>query len=456
MKKEKRRLKIGTTMLLCVCVLFFAGCGAKDGALKGDETTVEEQAETEEALVLEEEGVSDTVNIENTMADSDGESAERAQALYEAQIRHYYGGVLSQIVALRQLPDGELDTWALDNGYEEMENNGFAVADIDRDGREELIIKNTAASMAGMFEMVYDYNPVSGELKREFCDFPALTHYDNGIIKAEWSHNQGPGEFWPFTLYRYEAGSDCYVEVGSVDTWDKALREEWYEGQPFPDELDTDGDGTMYHICKEGKAYSYEYEDYKYNQADFDEWFGGFTEGAKELFIDYQPMKYESFAAFTPSYLKLLADEAGKERTDTTSDLGLLILNEDHFLEAAQTLLSEKYDVEIKQPDSDFEEWTIGLKDGSEVFSFEALNAGHISYKGEKIENVTIFGIYPGISVDGAWEKLKAYGFYASPYAEVENCLITGEGFGNMSIWFSEEDNVVTEITVGPYCTFAG
>ena len=454
MKKEMGRLKIGTAMLLCVGVLFFAGCGAKNGALKGDETAGEEQAETAEAPILEEEGVSDTVNIENTMADSDEESAEKTQALCKAQIRHYYGGVLSQIVALKQLPDGELDTWA--NDYEEMENNSFAVADIDQDGREELIIQNTAAIMAGMFEMVYDYNPVSGELKREFLDFPALTYYDNGIIKAEWSHNQGPGEFWPFTLYRYEAGSDCYVEIGSVDTWDKALREEWYEGQPFPDELDADGDGTMYHIRKEGEEYSYEYEDYKYNQTDFDEWFGGFTEGAKELFIDYQPMKYESFAAFTPSYLKLLADEAGKERTDTAFDLGLLILNEDHFLDAAQTLLSEKYDVEIKQPDSDFEEWKIGLKDGSEVFSFEALNAGHISYKGEKIENVTIFGIYPGISVDGAWEKLKAYGFYASPYAEIENCLITGEGFGNMSIWFSEEDNVVTEITVGPYCAFTG
>lgn len=190
MKKEKGRFKIGTAMLLCAGVLFFAGCGAKDGALKEDEAAGEEQAETAEGPILEEEDVSDTVNIENTMADSDGESAEKA---YEAQIRHYYGGVLSQIVASRQLPDGEMDTWA--NGYEEMENNGFAVVDIDQDGRQELIIQNTDASMAGMFEMVYDYNPVSEELKREFCDFPALTYYDNGIIKAEWSHNQGPGEF---------------------------------------------------------------------------------------------------------------------------------------------------------------------------------------------------------------------------------------------------------------------
>lgn len=460
---KKGSLKIGTATLLCVSVIFFAGCAAKEDISKGDKTVGEEQmpeddkdapSDAAEAPVLE-EGTLDSADAENEEGSDEG-NADQAQTLQEAQIRHYYSAILSQIIGEWRLPDDELDTSSLEAGFGEMRDNHFAVTDIDGDGREELIVSYANASMAGMFEMVYDYNPVSGELKREFLDFPALTYYDNGIIKAEWSHNQGPGEFWPFTLYRYEPDSDSYETVGVVDTWDKAIREEWYEGQPFPDELDTDGDGTMYHICKEGEVYSYEYEDYKYNQADFDEWFSGYTEGAKELFIEYHPMEYEFFADFTPSYLKLLADEAGKERTDTASDLGLLILNEDYFLNAAKDLLAEKYDVELDQPEPNFEEWTVGLKDGRELFSFEALNAGHIGYKEERVEDVTIFGIYPGISVDGAWEKFRAYGFYASPYGEVENCLITGEGFGNVSIWFSAEDNVVTDITVGPFCAFAG
>lgn len=467
MNKEKGSLKIVTAALLCVGGIFLAGRGAKDEILQDGKTAggePEEQmladdkialSDAAETPVLEEEGVPNSTDAENEEKSGEG-NAEMKKTLYEAQIRHYYGSILSQIIGVWQLPDGELDTSSLDAGFGEMRDNHFAVTDIDGDGREELIVSYSNACMAGMEEIIYDYDPVCGELKREFTQFPALTYYDNGVIKAEWSHNQGPGEFWPFTLYRYEAGSDSYVTAGSVDTWDKALREEWYEGQPFPDELDTDGDGTMYHICKEGEKYSCEYEDYKYNQVDFDEWFGGYTEGAKELSIEYQPMEYESFADFTPVYLKLLADEAGEQRTDTASDLGLLILNEEYFLDAAKDLLSEKYDVELDQPEPDFEEWTVGLKDGREVFSFEALNAGHIGYKGEQVDDVTIFGIYPGISVGGAWEKLKAYGFYASPYGEVENCLITGEGFGNVSIWFSAEDNVVTDITVGPYCAFAG
>lgn len=296
----------------------------------------------------------------------------------------------------------------------------------------------------------------AGELKVQFTAFPALTYYDNGFIKAEWSHNQGYGELWPFTLYRYDVGNDSYVEAGTVDTWDKAISETWYEDQLFPDALDTDGDGTLYCICREGEEYTCAYEDYKYNKADYEAWYGELMDGAKEITVPYQPIAYESFQDYTPVYLKMLAEEAGRERTDTEADLGLLILEEDHFLDAAQKLLSEKYGVAMEQPDPDFEEWTVGSVDGKELFAFEALNAGHISYMGEKFKDVTIFGIYPGIRVDGAWEKLKAYGFYASPYGEMENCLITGEGFGNISIWLTAQDQVVTEITVGPYCAFAG
>lgn len=179
-------------------------------------------------------------------------------------------------------------------------------------------------------------------------------------------------------------------------------------------------------------------------------------DGAQEITVPYQPLEYESYADFAPAYLKLKAEEAGRERTNTADDLGLLILSEDRFLNAAQTLLSEKYGVELEQPEPNFEEYTVGLVDGREVFSFTALDAGDLSYSGEKVGDVTVFGIYPGISIDDAWKRLSAYGFYASPYGEVENCLITGEGFGNISIWFSAEDNKVTQITVMPFCAFAG
>lgn len=458
MKKKGSSLKqsIG---LLCAASILLVGCSGKETGSEqpgiepieqpGGESgnTFVEGAETPE---LEGTGVPDSEDTGN----DDEAAAENAQVLYAAQVRHYYGGILSQITAAWKLPDGELDTSSLENGFGQMSDNRFAVADIDGDGREELIVCYANASTAGMMEIIYDYDPVLGELKREFTEWPMLTYYDNGMIKAEASHNHTHGEFWPFAFYQYETESDSYKQIAYVHTWDKEISDK-YEGQPFPEELDVDGDGTLFSIS-EGAEPSYEYESYKYNQADYEKWYNEIMDGAQEIMIPYQPLEYESYADFAPGYLKLKAEEAGRERTDTADDLGLLILSEDRFLNVAQTLLSEKYGVELEQPESNFEEYTVGLIDGREVFSFTALDAGDLSYSGEKVGDVTIFGIYPGISVDDAWKKLSAYGFYASPYGEVENCLITGEGFGNISIWFSVEDNKVTQITVMPFCAFAG
>lgn len=455
--------------LLCLIAVIFAGCGAKEAeeegmlppqtgqSIEGDAAAAEEEPETvfSESQDGEVSGVSVDQGQENIESEAEENSESKGEELWRAQIRHYYGGVLSQIIAAWQLPDGELDTSSLDAGFGQMRDNHFAVTDIDGDGREELIVSYVNANMAGMVEIIYDYDPVLGELKREFTWFPALTYYDNGIIKAEASHNHSQGEFWPFALYRYEPDSDSYVEIGYVTTWDKEFSSEWYEGQSFPDELDIDGDGTVFYI-REGGDDSIDYENFKYDQADFDKWYDSLLGGANEVSINYQPMEYESFADFTPDYLKLLAEEAGKERTDTEVDLGLLVFGEEHFLDVSKKLLSEKYDVVLTQPDAAFEEYMVGTLEGRDIFSFEHLNAGVLDYHGEKVEDVTIFGLYPGISVDGAWEKLKAYGFYASPYGEVENCLITGEGFGNISVWFSEEEGKVTQIALHPYCAFAG
>lgn len=147
-----------------------------------------------------------------------------------------------------------------------------------------------------MMEIIYDYDPVPGELEREFTQWPMLTYYDNGIIKAGASHNHTHGEFWPFALYQYETESDSYKQIAYVHTWDKEISDV-YEGRPFPEELDADGDGTLFNIS-EGAKPSYEYEDYKYNQPDFEKWYDEMMDGAQEITVPYQPLEHESYADF--------------------------------------------------------------------------------------------------------------------------------------------------------------
>lgn len=205
MKKGRAKIKTGIALLFCAGIMLVTGCGGKQA--EGEQT----QPEQTEKQAGEEQAQTEQQPEEKRPP------SEQAGQLSEAQIRHYYGGILSQIIAAWQFPDGEMDTSALEIGYGEMRDNHFAVTDIDGDGREELIVSYLNASMAGMKEMIYDYDPVLGELKRELTEFPALTYYDNGIIKAEASHNHTCGiDFWPFGLYRYAPESDTYVRIGYV------------------------------------------------------------------------------------------------------------------------------------------------------------------------------------------------------------------------------------------------
>lgn len=448
MKKKKVDLKIAAVFFACANCIFLTGCGEKTNSSKGIESAIEEQSEqnTEDIDVAE---------------DTEEENLQATQALYEALIRHQYGAVLSQLIAAWQLPDMEIDTSSLNDGFGEMKDNSFSVTDIDGDGKEELIITYANASMAGMFEVIYDYDPKKEELRQEFLNFPSVSYYDNNIIIAQASHNHSRGiDFWPINIYSYQADTDSYEWIAYVDTWSKEFSEvfDGDETKPFPEELDTDGDGILYNIRKSSESISDVYEDYQYNKEDYETWYQSLMSGAEELQIDRKPMEYESFTEFTPTYLRLIAEKANRGRTDTDSDLGLFILKDDgeHFLNVSKKLLSEKYGVTVEQPEPEFEEYTVGILDGKEIFSFTMLDSGDLTYSDEKIGDVTIFGIYPGISADGALEKLKAYGFYTSPYREAENSFITGEGFGNVSIWFEVEERMVTKITVRPFCAFAG
>lgn len=131
--------------------------------------------------------------------------------------------------------------------------NQFAIFDVDNDGKDELLIRYINTYSAGMFGIIYDYDQNTQTLKQELLEFPALTFYKNGVVEAGWSHNQGlAGRFWPFTLYQYDPDTDIYVELASVDAWDKAFFPLDWDGTPFPDEIDGSGDGIVYYIRSAG------------------------------------------------------------------------------------------------------------------------------------------------------------------------------------------------------------
>ena len=212
----------------------------------------------------------------------------RSQKGDETSRSKAYASLLDNIYTNHTFPEGQ------DFGYDgssDMSNNTFAVYDIDMDGEDELLINYTTTYMAGMVGIIYDYDSKSDTVREEFLEFPALKFYDNGIIEAEASHNQGlAGDFWPYTLYQYRRDTDTYIQVGIVDAWDRAFSETDFEGNPFPEAIDSDGDGIVYYVMTGGS--------YKLNtpvdSEEYNQWRNSYVGGAALMEVPFKALSQEN------------------------------------------------------------------------------------------------------------------------------------------------------------------
>lgn len=149
----------------------------------------------------------------------------------------------------------------------------YDIADVDGDGYEELYLVQDGGYMAAMVALILDGQ--GGKLRAELSEFPTLTAYDNGCIRADASHNHGlAGDFWPYVLYRYDAESDSYQRIARVDAWDGRLYAQDYAGNPFPKDVDVSGAGIVYYVAENGDLYGQDgaFAVAPMDQADFEKW----------------------------------------------------------------------------------------------------------------------------------------------------------------------------------------
>lgn len=205
--------------------------------------------------------------------------------------RKCFGEVLWNACLKGELPDGSKLDWT---SSKEAAENHFAVTDIDGDGKEELLLSWTNASMAGHSFVIYGCR--QGTVYTQFSGFPSLRFYDNAAIEEDWSHNQGwSGRFWPHYAYRYNPQSDLYEQVGFVEGWDKRVVSEG-----FPDDIDTDGDGLVYDVRPADVDWTigsrYEPERMMDGPA-YEEWRQSYLNGSQEVEIGLIPLTEENIAA---------------------------------------------------------------------------------------------------------------------------------------------------------------
>lgn len=150
------------------------------------------------------------------------------------------------------------------SGYNDDNDDKYAIYDIDSDGIQELILLITDTNSASMMEVVYEYNINTETLTEQLQGYPDCTYYDNGIIEEPISHNQGLGTtIWPYNLYKY-TGNNQYQYIISIDSWDKSAYPYGYVGDDvFPDDKDKDDNGIVIIIQDETESYICDDDEYK-------------------------------------------------------------------------------------------------------------------------------------------------------------------------------------------------
>lgn len=166
--------------------------------------------------------------------------------------RRKYREALHELMENLVFPNGEPadDTFLSEPDFSYGE---FAVCDIDSDGAEELLIYYSDATMVGMIFYIFEYDTDTDSFHEEFAAFPAVVFYENGYIKAEISHNQGlAGNFWPYSILKYDSNTDTYLSVAYIDAWDEKTFPTDFNGNAFPAEADTSNSGFVYYIYRDG------------------------------------------------------------------------------------------------------------------------------------------------------------------------------------------------------------
>ena len=188
---------------------------------------------------------------------------------------------------------------SLDDDFGNIEENQFAIYDIDHDGRDELILIYETNAVADSIEIVYDYSFEKGEIQEQYAEFPNLKFYDNGMIYAGISHNQGvAGRFWPYQLYAYEPETDSYVIVAFVDAWDGNFAPTNYENEDFPEAVDADGNGLIYYVEEKRVGENEDETDYlepaPIDDSAYEQWWDTYMDGAKELELPFVNLTTEN------------------------------------------------------------------------------------------------------------------------------------------------------------------
>ncbi|MBQ7262138.1 MAG: DUF1311 domain-containing protein [Synergistaceae bacterium] len=210
-----------------------------------------------------------------------GTSASGTDARREAYLK-----AARAFVEEHKFPDGEAIE-PEDLGMEDFSENKLAICDVDGDGKPELLVFFEATHMAAARGHVCGFDEKTGKLTMELVASPFLEFFDNGCVKLNASHNHGlAGEFWPYSVSKFNKKTGEYEDVGLVDAWsEEAFPTNRFDNDaPFPKEIDKTGDGFIYYIYDESAGLDGETP---VDTPVYEEWVARYLSGASPVEPDW-------------------------------------------------------------------------------------------------------------------------------------------------------------------------
>lgn len=274
-------------MAACVLLCALTACGRTQKEPAPPEDNVPSQPRTETPEVPEASEPEDIQPAEPSgPEETKGEEPAIPQTGWSGMLMAYTN-ILEELYQAYQDPER----------FRYEDGPSFALYDVDLDGTEELIVRDPVGEVAGQWVRIYGYDDASGKAYVELEEYPNLYYYDNGVIEAAWSHNQGAAgdKLWPYTVYQYDAASGMYTQLAMVDGWDRNLREV-LAGETFPDEADQDGDGFIYYIITEEGGYAPAYGEAMDHTA-YETWRDSYLNGAFPTGPSFLPLVKENIEA---------------------------------------------------------------------------------------------------------------------------------------------------------------
>lgn len=201
------------------------------------------------------------------------------------EARKLYAATLRNLLYSNILPDGKQAEMPV--GVSSL----FAVADVDADGQEELVLLYDSDMMAGAKGYIIGYDAAAKEIHIQLEEFPSFAFLKNGNLKALSSHNQTWGEMWPYSLYQYLPKSDSYELRGYVYAEDKNIFEVNEAVEKYPDYADNSGTGTVYYVGTDTWGTT------PIDEVDYLVWLEANQGNIEEIEIEYLPFTEENILA---------------------------------------------------------------------------------------------------------------------------------------------------------------